>query len=268
VSYSYDTTRYTVKKEIDDLHLLFKEFSNNHEITVYDTTELYGEKGNFRVMQFSNQAIQGAIDLNNPERILFEYPRAIIHLMDFNNPSFEDVFVIGHGIGTIAGHFPKKRFKVAELNDIVVELSKRFFGYNKDHVIVGDGRHILGSENANAYDYIILDAFTDKGTPLHLTSKEFFRISKDKLESHGSIIMNLMGKGENDKLINAIHTTLSEEFAYTKSFTLVSEGVTDIKNIIIIGRNKPIGFQLRHMAGFTEIDLRQGHIIMDAEYYP
>jgi spermidine synthase len=244
--------------------LLFKEVSNNQEISVYDTPELYGEKGNFRVLEFSNKAIQGAMDLNHPERILFEYPRAIIHLMDFNTPSFEDVFVIGHGIGTIAGHYSEKRFKVAELDDKVVELSKRFFGYRKDNVIVGDGRLILGSEEPLAYDFIILDAFTEKGTPLHLTSREFFRITREKLDSQGSIIMNLMGKGENDQLLNAIHTTLSEEYAYIKSFALPSEGAADILNIIIMGRNKPIGFQARHMAGFTEIELGQGYIIRDS----
>ncbi|NEW09098.1 spermidine synthase [Paenibacillus sp. SYP-B3998] len=216
-------------------------------------------------MQFSNQAIQGALDLNNPDRILFEYPRAIIHLMAFNNPTFEDVFVIGHGIGTIASHFAEKRFKVAELNEKVVALSKQYFGYHKDNVIVGDGRHILSSEAPLAYDYIILDAFTDKGTPEHLTSKEFFKITKEKLDARGSIIMNLMGKGENDTLMNAIHTTLSEEYAFTKSFSLQSEGAADIKNIMIIGSNKPIGFQLRNMAGFTEIDLGQGHLIWDGD---
>jgi spermidine synthase len=246
------------------LHLLFNEFSDNHEITVYDTTELYGEKGKFRVMQFSNKAIQGAIDLNHPERIVFEYPRAIIHLMEFNDPSFEDVFVIGHGIGTIAGHFSEKRFKVAEIDNKVVELSKLYFGYSKDNVIVGDGRHILGSEEPHAYDYIILDAFTGKGTPKHLTSKEFFKVTREKLDSQGSIILNLIGRGESDKHINAIQKTLSQAYAYTKSFSLPSAGVSDIQNIIIIGRNKPIVFQLRHMAGFTEIELGQGHIIMDS----
>jgi spermidine synthase len=76
--------------------------------------------------------------------------------------------------------------------------------------------------------------------------------------------MNLIGKGDNDKLINAIHTTLSEEYAYTKSFSLPSEGIRDIQNTIIIGSNKPIGFQARNMAGFTEIELGHGHIIMDS----
>jgi spermidine synthase len=250
-------------KEINDLNYLFNEISNNHEISVYDTTELYGEKGKFRVMQFSKKAVQGALDLDNPKRIVFEYPRAIIHLMEVNDPSFEDVFVIGHGIGTIASHFSEKRFKVAELDEKVVELSKRFFGYDKDNVIVGDGRRILENEKPHAYDYIILDAFTDKGTPLHLTSKEFFRITREKLDSQGSIIMNLIGRGGNDKLINAIHKTLRGEYAYTKSFFLPSEGVTDIQNFIIIGRNRPIVAQNRLMAGFSEIELGQGHIIRD-----
>ncbi|QGQ95603.1 spermidine synthase [Paenibacillus psychroresistens] len=245
------------------MDFLFKEFSDNHEISVYDTAELFGEKGNFRVLQFSKRAIQGALDLSNPQRIVFEYPRAIIHLMEFNNSSFQDVFVIGHGIGTISGHYTEQRFKVAELDNTVVELSKQYFGYRKDDVIVGDGRQILENEAPQAYDYIILDAFTEKGTPIHLTSREFFRITRKKLNPQGAIILNLIGRGGNDKLLNAIHTTLREEYSYTKSFSLPSEGVTDIKNIIYIGSNRPIGMQDRHMAGFVEIKLGEGHIIRD-----
>lgn len=249
------------------MHLLSKEFSqSNQEITVYDTTELYGEKGRFRVLQFSNEAVQGAMDLNNPVRIVFEYPRAMIHLMECNTPSFEDIFVIGHGIGTIADQLSDKRVQVAELDDKVVELSRRWFGYNKDNVIIGDGRQILGDQPSYAYDYIVLDAFTDKGTPRHLTSMEFFQLTQDKLDSQGSLIMNLMGKSETDKLIIAIHTTLSEVYPYTKSFILPNEGVTYYQNVILIGSNKPIGYQARHMAGFQEVELEQGHRIMDHSY--
>ncbi|RAV20307.1 spermidine synthase [Paenibacillus contaminans] len=245
------------------MHFLFKQYVRNHEITVYDTNELYGEKGNFRVLQFSDAAVQGAMDLHNPGRVMFEYPRAIIHLMEFNNPDFEDAFLIGHGIGTIAGHFAKKRFKVAELNETVVELSRAFFGYDAENVVIGDGRLILEGEREQAYDYIILDAFTDKGTPRHLTSKSFFGMVRQKLESGGAFIMNLMGRGDNDSLINAIHTTLSEEFAYIKTFLLPSGETGDMKNMIMIGRSKPIGFQARQMAGFVEFAPRPGHIITD-----
>jgi len=245
------------------LQLLFKELSDNHEITVYDTNQLYGEKGNFRVLQFLNEAIQGAMDLDHPERVLFEYPRAIIHLMDFNDPSFKDVFLIGHGIGTIASYYSDKRFTVAELDKKVVELSKQYFGYSKKDVLIGDGRAILESEATDSYDYIILDAFTEKGAPSQLISKEFFQITTDKLHPQGSIIMNVFGRSDNDKLINAIHSTLQESYNYTKTFRLPAEGVTDIHNVIIMGSHKPIGYQARNMAGFNEINLDEGHLIWD-----
>lgn len=233
------------------------------EIEIYDTSELYGEKGSFRIMQFSGEAVQGAIDLERPERIVFEYPRAIIHLMKQNDPSFEDVFAIGHGIGTIAGYFADKRFKVAELDDNVVQLSKAWFGSDCGHVVIGDGRKLLDTEKPGTYDYIILDAFTAQGTPRHLISSEFFRIARDKLHAGGAILTNLIAKGDNDRLINAVHTTLGEHFPYTGAFSMPSNRMTDAKNVIMIGSGKPIRFQTRHMAGFAEYAPGPGHLILD-----
>ncbi|KIL39643.1 spermidine synthase [Gordoniibacillus kamchatkensis] len=248
------------------MHLRLKETGQQHQdITVYDTKELYGERGSFRVMQFSHEAVQGAMDLNDPKRIVLEYPRAIIHLMELNNPSFEDAFVIGHGIGTIAGHFPDKRFKAAELDGKVLEISRTHFGYHSDNVIIGDGRFILANEAPQTYDYVILDAFTAEGTPRHLVSAEFFGMAKEKLHSRGAIVMNLMGKGANDNLINAIHTTLGEHFPYTRTFALPAQGARDVQNVVIMGSGKPIRYQARHMAGFIEALPGQGHIIMDSE---
>lgn len=233
------------------------------EIQVYDTTELYGEKGRFRVLQFSGDAIQGALDLNNPRRIVFEYPRAMIHLMEINEPFFEDVFVIGHGTGTIAGYFAEKRFKIAEVNPEVVSCSRTHFGYNQDNVMIGDGRSLLEDEQDGSFDYILLDAFTAEGTPHHLISSPFFSLTRSKLHSRGTIIMNLMGKSDNDRLLNAIHTTLSEHFPYTEAFALPSEGSADIRNIIMVGSSRPVRYQSRHMAGFVRITLGQGHVIWD-----
>jgi spermidine synthase len=245
------------------LQLRYKTSGANADIEIYDTSELYGEKGSFRIMQFSGEAVQGAMDLERPERIVFEYPRAIIHLIKQNDPAFEDVFAIGHGIGTIAGFFAEKRFKVAELDDKVVELSKVWFGCRCEHVVIGDGRRLLGSEKPDTYDYMILDAFTAQGTPRHLISSEFFRIARDKLHASGAIIMNLIGRGDNDRLINAVHTTLCGHFPYTASFSMPSNRITDAKNVIMMGSGKPIRFQARHMAGFAEFVPDPGHLILD-----
>ena len=250
-------------KEFDELHPLYRTSTGHQEIQVYDTTELYGEKGRFRVLQFSGEAIQGALDLAHPRRVVFEYPRAVIHLMECNEPYFEDVFIIGHGIGTIAGYYAEKRIRSAEVNPEVVELSRQYFGYTGNNVRVGDGRTLLEKEQDNTYDYIILDAFTAEGTPQHLISSGFFSLARRKLQRRGSVIMNLMGRSDNDRLMNAIHTTVSEQFAYIKAFALPSEGLADIRNILLMASDRPIRHQARQMAGFVQITLGQGHIIQD-----
>lgn len=245
------------------MHILAKETSGSQEITVYESNQLYGQIGKYRCLQFSNEAIQGAIDLRSPDRIVMEYPRAIIHLMEWNAPSFENVFMIGHGVGTIAGHYSNKRFTIAEINEQVVELSKAFFQYHRDDTIIGDGRQILGDQAFASFDYIVVDAFTKEGTPYHLTTLQFFELTREKLSANGAVIMNLLGKINNDKLINAIYTTFREVYAYSKVFSLPAEDAGDIRNIIVIGSNRAIGFEPRAMAGFFEIDLAEGHRILD-----
>ncbi|KRE99863.1 spermidine synthase [Paenibacillus sp. Soil766] len=245
------------------MNVLYKELTAHHDISIYDTDTFSDEKGIFRILEFSNQAMQGAMDLERPDRILFEYPRAMIHLMQVNSPSFERVFLIGHGIGTIASHLKEKRFTVAELDEHVVALSRRYFGYNQDNVHIGDGRQLLTNEPPDTYDYILVDAFTEKGTPLPLTSLTFFQIVQEKLDAEGAILLNLTGKGAHDPLLTAIHTTLSEVFNYVKAYALPSEGRRDLQNMILMGQNKPITCQMRHMAGFVEIEPGYGHILMD-----
>ncbi|WP_246553286.1 spermidine synthase [Paenibacillus tritici] len=237
--------------------------NDSQDIEVYDTTGLYGETGRFRVLQFSGEAVQGALDLDHPRRVVFEYPRAMIHLMEAGNPYFEDVFLIGHGIGTIAGYCAEKRFKVAEINPKVVDYSRTHFGYDQDNVLIGDGRSLLEEEEGHRYDYILLDAFTAAGTPPQFTSLEFFRLTRDKLHGHGAMIMNLMGRSGNDRLISAIHTTLSEVYPYTRSFALPAEGNADLRNIIMVGSARPVPCHSRHMAGFSEITPGIGHVIRD-----
>lgn len=121
--------------------------------------------------------------------------------------------------------------------------------------MIGDGRQILEGEDPQVYDYIILDAFTAAGTPRHLISREFFSITRSKLNTSGYILMNLMGKGEHDPLINAIYTTLAEEYAYIRAFSLPSEGAADIKISLWLAAapyplsSPPFGWLQRNTAG-------------------
>ncbi|MCM3205372.1 spermidine synthase [Paenibacillus illinoisensis] len=245
------------------MRVLYRNMSEQHALTVYDTTRLYGEKGHFRVLEFSNEAVQGAMDLDEPSRMLLEYPRAMVHLMERNTPEYEKVFVVGHGIGTLSTYLSNRQVKIAELDEEVVELSKTLFGYKGSEVMVGDGRELLQQEAPGTYDYIIIDAFTAEGTPKQFTSRSFFTMAQSKLRSGGSILLNVFGRAGNDRLVNAIYATMADQFDYTRSFVLPTDTQDEIQNRILVGSDAPIDFQSRSMAGFVEQEPGEGYIIED-----
>lgn len=244
------------------MNLIYQSIREDHEIAVVDTNELYGERGRFRMLQFSDSAVQGALDLDHPERIIFEYPRAILHLMQSNQPGYQNLFIIGHGIGTIPAHCSDRQVKVAEIDQQVVDISRQFFGYDQNNVRIGDGRQLLMEEHTSSCDYIVVDAFTAKGTPQHLVSDTFFQLAADRLRSDGAIIMNLFGKGEHDALIEAIFTTLSGQFSHCKAFVLTGDDRNTRSNILLMGSKEPITYHPRDMAGFHEITLAEGYLIL------
>ncbi|MFC9707679.1 spermidine synthase [Paenibacillus sp. NPDC056933] len=247
------------------MRVLYRNKSEQHELTIYDTSRLYGEKGRFRVLEFSNAAVQGAMDLDEPSRMVLEYPRAMVHLMERNHPDYESVFVIGHGIGTLSTYLSNRQLKVAELDAEVVELSRTFFGYSGGEVLIGDGRERLQLEALGSYDYIIVDAFTATGTPSQFTSSTFFAMVKERLRAGGAVLLNVFGRAGNDRLVNAIHTTLQEQFTYTRSFALptATEAVDEVQNRILVGSDRPVLAQTRHMAGFVEQQPEAGYVIVD-----
>lgn len=243
------------------MHLIHHTVSTFQELFVYETFRLYGQNGRFRLLQFSETAVQGAMDLDHPERILFEYPQAMIHLMEHHLPEFHSAFMIGQGIGTIPRRFPEKNFKIAELDGDVVRISREYFGYTADNVFVGDGRRLLAAEAPGSQDFVLVDAFNPAGTPRHLTSLEFFHIVRSKLSSRGAVILNLAGKETNDRHINAIHTTLGCVFPHTAAFVLPSSGRQC--NIILAGSQEPVNARVNQMAGFREAALEEGHNVRD-----
>ncbi|PYE52421.1 fused MFS/spermidine synthase [Paenibacillus barcinonensis] len=242
------------------MRVLYRDKSEQHELTVYDTKRLYGEQGRFRVLQFSDDAVQGALDLEQPSRIVLEYPRAMLHLMERNDPQYSRVFVVGHGIGTIPSYLSDRQVKVAELDAEVVWISQHFFGYTGPEIMVGDGRELLEREKSGTYDYVVIDAFSASGTPEQFTNQSFFAMVKDRLDADGAVLLNVFGRSGNDTLVNAIYTTLGKTFAYTRAFAFPAEP-NDVQNRILMGSHRPIDVQVRQMSGFVEQRLEEGYII-------
>lgn len=237
------------------------------EIKVYETDELYGEKGAFRVLQFASEAVQGAMDINRPERIILEYPRAMLHLLERHISDSSRIFIIGHGTGTLARHLAGKQVTIAEVDELVAEISEAYFGFSGDGdpVRIGDGRLLLEREQPGSLDCIMVDAFSENGTPRHLSSSGFFRLAADKLIPDGLLLFNVFGRGDGDGFVAAIATTLREIFAYVRVFSLPVEHSREMRNMIIAGSRRPITYHARSMAGFVEVEPRKGFIIIDSD---
>ncbi|WP_172195875.1 spermidine synthase [Saccharibacillus qingshengii] len=244
------------------MKLLHREQDKGSVITVRETEELYGEQGRFRVLEFANGDAQGALDLNDPGRIVLEYPRAIVHLMEHNDPSFERAFVIGHGIGTISRHFADKAIRTAEISGKIIQLSRLYFGYD-GQAEVGDGRDLLSREPDGLLDYVVLDAFTEKGVPWHLFTRECFQTAADKLDEHGAILINMFGRGRRDVHTEAVWATLADVFPHRRGFALPQEDPRDPMNRILVGSKRPIEAKMRQMAGFVEDEPERGTILDD-----
>ncbi|OZB99116.1 hypothetical protein CJP46_04560 [Paenibacillus sp. XY044] len=237
--------------------------SGNQEIIVCDTHQLFGETGRFRVLQFGDNAVQGAIDLRHPERIVLEYPREIVRLIRERTPEADRIFMIGHGVGTIAGRFREDQCQVAEINADIVELSRTYFQYGWNNVVIGDGRAVLEQQADGSCDYVVVDAFTREGTPYPLTTEEFFMLARQKLKAGGLLIMNAAGKLQRDAVLSAIHTTMEQVFPSVQAFALTEGDPGEERNVLLMGSDMPAAATANVLEGFMQAQLEQGYILRD-----
>src|SRR3990172_6288904 len=103
---------------------------------------------------------------------------AYAHLGLVFRPEAQRVLVVGLGGGSIPKRFwrdyPAMLIEVAELDPMVVDVAKRFFGVPEDlrlRIVAQDGRLFLRNTRQR-YDMIILDAYFAESIPFHLTTPE------------------------------------------------------------------------------------------------
>ncbi|MEH7336336.1 fused MFS/spermidine synthase [Neobacillus drentensis] len=198
--------------------LIYKTSSSYQTIYVTERSEFEGMRGKFRMLQSSSDAIQGIINLEHPQLLVAAENRIVVDLIDHYAFHFQNGFIIGHGIGTISSHYSNKHLLTAEIDPLVVEVSKKYFEHTGKNVELGDGQALLKTQNAHSQDIIFLDAFSGSEIPFHLTTKEFFSLSNDKLSDKGIFIMNYIGKIKNDELLHTLYSTISGIYPCVKLF--------------------------------------------------
>lgn len=250
--------------EVKSQDILLKKTSLYHDIYVLEKDFYQGREGRFRSLTFGNKTtIQGIMDMNQPDKLLLDYSKSVWEISKTFSPESKEVYMIGHGIGTLTRKFEdtNKNVLVAEIDKEVVDVSRQYFQYNGNSVEIGDGRKIL-KEQKKRFDLIFLDAYNNTTQiPFHLISKEFFELTSEKLNNNGILIINAIGKQKGDLLIESMNSTLKSVYPYV--YIYGREDGKGIQNFSIIGSKYPI--EDKKIKGHNLIKVGKGKVILDSD---
>ena len=160
------------------------------------------ESDGLRCMRFENHRMrktnQACIDLKSPNKLVFEYNRAILAGFAYI-PTPKRILIIGLGGGTLSQVMheisPDSEIVSVEIDPVVVKFAKQYFNYQESSLIqtvVKDGRiyvkrALLKNEK---FDWIVLDAFNGDYIPEHLMTVEFLTETKKLLTENGLLSAN------------------------------------------------------------------------------
>lgn len=160
------------------------------------------EKNKQRCMRFESRrrsiSNQACIDLNNRDKLVFEYTRSIMAGLAIN-PSPKNILIIGLGGGSLPSAFakilPDTEVVSVEIDPAVAKLAKKYFYYTESDKIktsIKDGRVYVkrALKQQQRFDWIILDAFNGDYIPEHLLTKEFLMETKKLLSQGGLLTAN------------------------------------------------------------------------------
>lgn len=105
--------------------------------------------------------------------------------------------VVGLGTGTMASWANAgDTLRIYEINQAVERLARERFTYLRDcpaqvEVILGDARLSLEREPDQAYDVLVLDAFSSDAIPVHLLTREAFAIYQRHLRADGVLVVHV-----------------------------------------------------------------------------
>lgn len=88
---------------------------------------------------------------------------------------------------------PDSRVTAVELDPVVVELSRKYFGIKDEPnyaLATADGRLYL-AQSKEKYDVIMLDAYRGPFVPFHLLTREFYQVVRDRLAEGGVVVQNV-----------------------------------------------------------------------------
>ncbi len=163
-------------------------------------------KGDLRCEKLMNGAIDHGLQFRAPERrdqpTTYYGPESGIGVaLRAAEPATPlNVGVIGLGVGTLAAYAKRgDRYTFYEINPLVVQLANQEFTFLRDspariETVLGDARLSLEHESPQAFDVLAVDAFSGDSIPVHLLTREAFRLYFHHLRPDGVLAVHISNK--------------------------------------------------------------------------
>ncbi|MFH2139563.1 MAG: fused MFS/spermidine synthase [Pseudomonadota bacterium] len=160
-----------------------------------------------RSLHFGSAWMQGAMRVDRPFDLAFEYTRVMMAALLLRTGDFpKRVLLIGLGAGSqtkfLYKHRPAALLTVVEIEPKVVMAAKESFCLPDDparlEVVVGDGVEFV-YQTEQQFDLIMVDGFNDHSHPGDLNTLPFYKACRERLSDQGILAVNLIGLSDGVK---------------------------------------------------------------------
>jgi spermidine synthase len=132
----------------------------------------------------------------HPQGVLAE----TLHLLPANSAG-RDIAIVGLGAGAQACNGqPTDRFTYFEIDGLVEKIARdpKLFTFMEKcspdaKVVLGDARLTL-ADQPKTYDYLLLDAFSSDSIPVHLLTREAFKLYASRLNENGLLVLHISNR--------------------------------------------------------------------------
>ncbi|MCY2991483.1 MAG: fused MFS/spermidine synthase [Planctomycetota bacterium] len=211
----------------------------------YNTVIVTENERGLRTLRFEQGgARQSVVKVGDPDHLELPYASVMpVGLAFVEKP--RQVLVVGLGGGTVPSflhkHFPSMHLDVVDIDPVVVQVAKEFFGFREDdrlRAYAEDGRKFI-EQRPRRYDIIFLDAFGAENVPYHLATREFLESVRAALTPEGIVVGNIWSRSSNP-LYDSMVRTYQEVFPEVTIFH-----VRGVSNRIVVGvpRRQPVDKQ-------------------------
>ena len=192
------------------------------------------------------------VDLDDPTHLEYEYARQMGHMVDLMAPEREPLRVLHLGGGGltlpryIAVTRPGSGQQVVEIDGALLDFVRKELPLPRNARVrlrTGDARDVLSRVPEGAFDLTITDAYSGARVPKHLTSTEYYGLSKRALRPTGVHLANLADGDTGSGLVFTRRQVANAKEHFANVALLADPGILrgrKFGNIVLIASDAPL----------------------------